>query len=189
MNKAGEVDFEAILTLKDRTDVGIHILNEVVNGKDHDNIRNFALGMFDVEVRLAIYWALNDKYLTMEGGNAVVLEALNAPWVTTSLTDFKGKASQKLINAATNVLFDGVFDRLMRMGDVSFGSPTRREQERERANKLMDKQRVNFNAQHAPAPEGTVKELAARFGKSIGEIRRLKAAGELHTLTETVAQA
>lgn len=33
-----------------------------------------------------------------------------------------------------------------------------------------------------PAPEGTVRELAAKYGKSISEIRKLKAAGRLHEL-------
>lgn len=42
--------------------------------------------------------------------------------------------------------------------------------------------RDSFNSQHKPAPEGTVKELAAKYGKSLGEIRRLKAEGLLHTL-------
>ena len=43
---------------------------------------------------------------------------------------------------------------------------------------------ANFKAQHAPAPEGTVKELAAKYGKSLSEIRRLKNEGLLHTLAE-----
>lgn len=41
----------------------------------------------------------------------------------------------------------------------------------------------NFRSMNTPAPEGTVAELAERYGKSKSEIRRLKAAGELHTLT------
>lgn len=35
-----------------------------------------------------------------------------------------------------------------------------------------------------PAPEGTVRELAAKYGKSISEIRKLKAAGRLHELAQ-----
>lgn len=42
--------------------------------------------------------------------------------------------------------------------------------------------REAFVSQHAAAPEGTVAELAAKHGKSKAEIRRLKAAGLLHTL-------
>lgn len=36
---------------------------------------------------------------------------------------------------------------------------------------------------HAPAVEGTVSELAAKYNKSKSEIRRLKAEGLLHTLS------
>lgn len=54
--------------------------------------------------------------------------------------------------------------------------------EREAEERAEKAKRDAFNSQHKPAPEGTVKELAAKYGKSIGEIRRLKNAGELHTL-------
>lgn len=39
-------------------------------------------------------------------------------------------------------------------------------------------------AMNTPSPMGTVAELAAKFNKSKSEIRRLKAANLLHTLTE-----
>lgn len=42
----------------------------------------------------------------------------------------------------------------------------------------------NFVNQHKPSPEGTVKELAVKYNKSIGEIRRMKAEDRLHELTE-----
>lgn len=42
----------------------------------------------------------------------------------------------------------------------------------------------NFRAMNNPAPEGTVAELAAKYGKSKSEIRRLKASGLLHTLEQ-----
>lgn len=44
------------------------------------------------------------------------------------------------------------------------------------------KARDAFVSQHAVAPEGTVGELAEKYRKSKSEIRRLKAAGLLHTL-------
>lgn len=51
------------------------------------------------------------------------------------------------------------------------------------AKKKQDKAtREAFVSQHAAAPEGTIAELAAKHGKSKAEIRRLKAAGLLHTL-------
>lgn len=39
-----------------------------------------------------------------------------------------------------------------------------------------------FKAMSQPAPEGTVSELAERYGKSKSEIRKLKRDGQLHTL-------
>lgn len=39
-----------------------------------------------------------------------------------------------------------------------------------------------FKDMNKPAPEGTVKELAAKYGKSISEIRRMKAEGRLSEL-------
>jgi|SRR5690606_31730957 len=45
------------------------------------------------------------------------------------------------------------------------------------------KTHVQFLNLNKPAPEGTVAELAERYGKSKSEIRRLKAAGLLHTLS------
>ena len=42
----------------------------------------------------------------------------------------------------------------------------------------------SFKAMSKPAPEGTVAELAARYNKSLSEIRKLKRDGLLHTLTE-----
>ena len=48
--------------------------------------------------------------------------------------------------------------------------------------RLAQSTREAFKAQHAVAPEGTVAELAAKHGISKSEVRRLKAAGLLHTL-------
>ncbi|WAX23552.1 hypothetical protein [Pseudomonas phage pPA-N1803-4At.2] len=42
----------------------------------------------------------------------------------------------------------------------------------------------NFRNMSKPAPEGTVKELAEKYGKSISEIRRMKAEGRLGELTQ-----
>src|SRR5690606_10545041 len=52
-------------------------------------------------------------------------------------------------------------------------------QQRER-----EKLRQNVRNSNKPHDMGTVSELAAKFGKSKSEIRRLKAAGQLHTLRE-----
>lgn len=60
------------------------------------------------------------------------------------------------------------------------------EARQQRIDKKKHDQKVldTFKSQHKPAPEGTVKELAEKYQKSIGEIRRLKNAGLLHTLNE-----
>ncbi|WWV94314.1 hypothetical protein KEN51_CDS0024 [Pseudomonas phage vB_Pae10145-KEN51] len=42
----------------------------------------------------------------------------------------------------------------------------------------------NFRDMNKPVPEGTVKELAKMYGKSISEIRRMKAEGRLGELTQ-----
>lgn len=76
---------------------------------------------------------------------------------------------------------------LMREFEARERESRRRYREQKEAEERAEKEKRDaFNAQHAPAPEGTVKELAARYGKSLSEIRRLKAAGELHTLTTPV---
>lgn len=73
-------------------------------------------------------------------------------------------------------------DFMKRMED--FERKRRYDHRRARADREAEDKakRDSFNSQHKPAPEGTVKELAAKYGKSLGEIRRLKAEGLLHTL-------
>lgn len=58
------------------------------------------------------------------------------------------------------------------------------------ANFFLNKDAVNkFMSQHAPAPEGTVKELAKKYGRSISEIRRMKAENRLHELSEQTRES
>lgn len=51
----------------------------------------------------------------------------------------------------------------------------------------LDKQQTlqELKVSHMPSAQGTVRELAAKYNKSIGEIRKLKADGLLHTLEKT----
>lgn len=49
----------------------------------------------------------------------------------------------------------------------------KRKAENER-NANLAKAKTSFKEMNKPAPEGTIKELAAKYGKSIGEIRRMK---------------
>ena len=55
----------------------------------------------------------------------------------------------------------------------------RRDQERN-----LEKVKAELRASNKPDPMGTVAELAAKFNVSKSEIRRLKAAGQLHTLVK-----
>lgn len=47
----------------------------------------------------------------------------------------------------------------------------------------LTKAKASFKDMNKPAPEGTVKELAARYGVSLSEIRRRKQEGTLHELS------
>lgn len=51
------------------------------------------------------------------------------------------------------------------------------------------KTRQNFNSMHKPAPEGTVDELAKKYGVSKSHVRNLKRENRLHELTETEPQS
>lgn len=74
------------------------------------------------------------------------------------------------------------------MQDV-FSEAARQEERRMRAEHEAQTAKVNaaFKNMNKPAPEGTVKELAAKYGKSLSEIRRLKAENRLHELAEQSA--
>lgn len=57
-------------------------------------------------------------------------------------------------------------------------------QSKGRNNRASSQEAKAFKQMNAVAPEGTVKELASKYGKSITEIRKLKKEGMLHTLSE-----
>lgn len=58
------------------------------------------------------------------------------------------------------------------------------EEEKRLFKEAAEKARNAFKAMHSQAPEGSVKELAAKYNKSISEIRRMKAEGRLHELSK-----
>lgn len=57
-----------------------------------------------------------------------------------------------------------------------------RRRDRGHESQALSKAKANFKSMHKPAPEGTVKELAAKYGVSLSEIRRRKQEGTLHEL-------
>ena len=59
------------------------------------------------------------------------------------------------------------------------------EEEKRFLAEAAEKAKTAFKAMHSQAPEGSVKELAAKYNKSISEIRRMKAEGRLHELSES----
>lgn len=63
-----------------------------------------------------------------------------------------------------------------------------RNEKREKQQQAYDT-RKNFNSMHKQAPEGTVDELAKKYGVSKSHIRNLKRENRLHELTETAPQA
>lgn len=60
-----------------------------------------------------------------------------------------------------------------------------REQKAEAA-RMTKQVNERFQAMSTPAPEGTVRELAEKYGVSIGHVRKLKAENRLHELIQTV---
>lgn len=58
-------------------------------------------------------------------------------------------------------------------------------EQRLEADRIAKQVKERFRAMSQPAPEGTVRELAEKFGVSIGYVRKLKAENRLHELTQT----
>ena len=59
-------------------------------------------------------------------------------------------------------------------------------EQRLQAEHIAQQAKERFRAMSKPAPEGTVRELAEKYGLSIGQVRKLKAENRLHELTEAV---
>jgi hypothetical protein len=57
-------------------------------------------------------------------------------------------------------------------------------EQRLEAERIAIQAKERFRAMSKPAPEGTVRELAEKYGVSIGQVRKLKAENRLHELRE-----
>lgn len=73
----------------------------------------------------------------------------------------------------------------------AFNQLAREDARNEKREKLQQAHntRQNFNKMHKPAPEGTVDELAKKYGVSKSHVRNLKRENRLHELTETEPQS
>ncbi|WP_338923991.1 hypothetical protein V0M98_37895 (plasmid) [Pseudomonas silesiensis] len=179
------MDTEQSYTVEQRTKIGVALYYDIEEGRNQF-ARETAVGHGDTEIRMAIYWALHDEKFA-DPDNPEDLELLFAPGITQTLNDLKARARASLVMNALETMsiaqIAGLTAEFFREGDISNELAFKRRDRLQQEAKQREAQtRSAFNAQHKPAPEGTVKELAQKYNKSLSEIRRLKAAGELHTL-------
>jgi hypothetical protein len=175
-------------SVEERTRVGVALYFDIHEGRNQF-AREVAAGHGDAEIRMAIYWSLNEeKYPDLNNPEDIAL--LNAPGITLSLDDLKTRARTALVGKLFETMSIAEIAKMAEAfiyeGDISNEPMFKRRDRMQREVKKREAEvRANFNSQHKPAPEGTVKELAAKYNKSLSEIRRLKAAGELHTLVNS----
>ncbi|WYW01474.1 hypothetical protein Amme1_00082 [Pseudomonas phage vB_PpuM-Amme-1] len=163
------------LNLSDRTDIGCFLLNDL--GRINANHDMIIGGLFNQELCLAFYMLLNSDVATSleQAVSADVIKEINT--MKAYIYHQKGLIGGRLpeptllLRALTNPLVSPA------VRDPFFSG--------QRHYQTCSDTRFRFNAQHAKAPEGSVKELAAKYGVSISEVRRLKAAGQLHTLGQS----
>jgi hypothetical protein len=178
------------LTTEHRTRIG-YVLYLDSYEKKFQFTRELLSGSADMEVRMALFWAVKERHVDMNSLEDAEFIFSNS---TTSLLqeakDWAQEHQMKLAQAIMPFIDEETIRAmaaLMRQPEKPLSmsyAEMRRDASREtaRSKRRSEEQRTTFNSQHKPAPEGTVKELAARYGKSIGEIRKLKAANLLHTL-------
>lgn len=155
---------EMLLTLKDRTTIGMSLLHDIVNDRQH--VVEIAHGLFDKELRLGLFYAIHDRY-------PVKPEECNTPEIDVQLTVFKNKAAT---HAVDNIRESRLIAALNEY-DRRFEMKPRHSSWQESQNRMMEARRKEFAEQTKPHAEGTVKEIAAKYGLSLGEVRRRKAAG------------
>jgi hypothetical protein len=155
--------------------------------------RDLLTGLVDVEVRMAFFHSIKGRHVEL---NSMDEAGFVFGDVATSLLneakEWAQEAVSKQVEAIMPFIDQATMDQiaqLMRVPNMPTVLGMREwraglKAETKRAEQAKEQRREQFNSQHKPAPEGTVKELAAKYGKSLSEIRRLKAEGLLHTLTE-----
>lgn len=182
----------AHLTTEHRTRIGYVLYLDSYEQK-FQYARQLLTGVADMEIRMAIFWAIKERHVNMndlEDAGFIFSDT-----TTSLLAEAKEWAMEHQMKLAQAIM-PFMDDETIRAMAALISQPeqpismqwrdARADQRRGEAQskRRSEEQRTTFNSQHKPAPEGTVKELAARYGKSIGEIRKLKAADLLHTLEE-----
>lgn len=148
---------------------------------------NIANGEGGTEIRLAVFHAKHGRF-----ADPNLLEdaiACCQPEISEVLNLIKAKADlhEDGQHEAAKAMLPAL-DAMAKLMKETVREPalitkSRQQHARKAEKQKAEQQRDSFNAQHKPAPEGTVKELAERYGKSLSEIRKLKAANQLHTLS------
>lgn len=183
---------------KERAETGFVMFMDIFEGRGYF-AEMIAQGVADTEIRLAIFYALNGRYVNpLNTSDALLAFGFD---ITVPLDLIKAKAALKVKGLSEKDHAHLDFDSLKpigiamkKMADIP-ATMQRQYGRRDNYREMLHREnstlaaRQQFNSQHQPAPEGTVKELAAKYGKSIGEIRKLKAEGLLHTLNQSEAQA
>lgn len=157
-----------LLTLDNRVDIGLHLLASLRKSNQH--VADILTDMFDADLCLALW--TTDSFEIPESLEQGITEVS-----VDTLNDIKSVLSAR--QHGQDVPLPTWMISIL--GGASGGDRPEREA---LVHHRLSAARQAFNSQHAPAPEGTVKEIAAKYGVSLGEVRRLKAAGQLHTLTQ-----
>lgn len=155
--------------------------------------RDLLTGLVDLEVRMCFFHSIHERHVDLDsledaefifGDLATSLLNEAKEWaqeaVTKQVAEIMPFIDQATMEQITQLMRVPNMPTVLGMRDWRAGLKA----ETKRAEQAKEQRRQQFNSQHKPAPEGTVKELAARYGKSLSEIRKLKAEGLLHTLAE-----
>lgn len=158
------INAETLLTIEDRTLVGMSLLNDIVGKREHVN--DIAHGVFDKELRLGLFYALHDRY-------AQNPEECNSAVIGNQLDIFKLKAAGITHDQQRTASLMAALDEYDRRSVGRNGRGGAPDQQA----RVLEMRRKEFVAQTAPHQEGTVKEIAAKYNLSLSEVRRRKAAG------------
>jgi len=159
--------------------------------------RDLLTGLADLEVRMCFFHSIHERHVDLNSlEDAGFIFGDLATSLLNEAKDWAQEAVTKQVEAILPFIDQATMEQigqLMRVPNkpTVLGMQDWRESlraDQKRAEQKKAEQREQFLSQHKPAPEGTVKELAAKYGKSLSEIRKLKAAGLLHTLDQQQEQ-
>lgn len=177
---------------EERAQIGFTMFMDIFEGR-YLFAQLVAEGAASNEIRLAIFFALNGRYADPENlDDALLVFGFD---ITHAHDLIKAKAALYMqggpVVSRNGLNFDALTQvavAMKKMADIPATMQNKIHRRQNHATQIQAENRTmvrrdTFNSQHKQAPEGTVKELAARYGKSLGEIRRLKSEGKLDTLT------